>query len=197
MTMDCASTASKARQIAEHLLALGTGEARQPAPPPVAAPPPELDYARLQRRLRWFDGLVQLYRAAAQAIADQVVVIGADDTTAGEGLDEGDRLVAVVRRVHRLLLEHPVAAKAAYAALAAEGRAYAATPAGTALREHLLQSRRVRRASLVWRALAMGMLDEADPGALPSTYLDNLIRAVDRADLEKLLGQLHLRSSLP
>lgn len=191
-------TAAKARQIAEHLLALRAGEPPQLAPPPAAKPAPAVDYPRLQNKLQWFDGLVQLYRAAAQAVADQVVVEGPQDAAAADGaVDDGDRLIAAMRRAHRLLLEHPVAAKAAYAALAAEGRAYAETPAGAALREHLRHSRRVRRASLLWRALAMGMLDETDPGALPSTYLDNLLRAVDRADLEQLLGRLHLQRSAP
>jgi hypothetical protein len=102
-----------------------------------------------------------------------------------------------VRKAHRLLLEHPVAAKHAYAALAREGRAYAATTEGAALRDRLLRSRRLRRASLLWRSLTMGMLDEDDPGELPSAYLDHLLSAVDRPDLERLLGQLHLERSPP
>jgi len=181
----------KARQIAEQLLAFGAGEPR-PAPPP-AGEPPVVDYPRLQHHLRWFDGVLKLYRAAALAVADQVVL---DDP--GDGVeDESDRLMGFVRRAHRILLEHPVAAKVGYAALASEGRAYAATPEGAALRDRLLRSRRVRRASLVWRSLTMGMLDEDDTAELPSTYLDNLLRAVDRADLERLLGRLQLRSTAP
>jgi hypothetical protein len=195
----------QARRIAEQLLALDAerppGEppampppgAGEPPGPPLPPLPPLIDYPRLQHHLRWFDRVLALYRAAALAVADQVVL---DDP--GDGVvDEDDRLMGFVRRAHRILLEHPVAAKLGYAALASEGRAYAATFEGAALRDRLLRSPRVRHASLVWRALTMGMLDEDDPGELPSTYLDNLLRAVDREDLERLLGRLYLREVSP
>jgi hypothetical protein len=93
-----------------------------------------------------------------------------------------------------VLLEHPVAAKAAFGALVAQGRAYAATAEGAALRHRLARSRRLRRANLLWRSLTMGMLAPEDPGELPATYLDNLLHAIDRADLEKLLGELQARA---
>jgi hypothetical protein len=170
----------KARQIAEHLLGLH-------AAPPASLPrerAPSIDYPRLQRHFQWFENLVALYRSIAEAVAEQVTV---------DADDEPDELVDVVRRAHRIVLRHPVAAKSAYAALAAQGRAFAVTPEGRALRDRLVDSRRLRRASLVWRSLTMGMLDECDPSHLPATYLDNLLRAIDRPDLEQLLGMLHLR----
>jgi len=176
-----------ARQLAEQLLALRRGA-------PVAAPPRRapvgIDYPRLQLHMRWFDGVLRLYRAVAQAVADQLVVGASDDTA--DPADPAEPLIDIVRRAHRILLEHPVAAKQAYAALAEQGRAFAATREGAELRGRLLGSRRLRRASLVWRSLTMGMLDDQDPGELPATYLDNLLRAIDRADLEQLLGRLQL-----
>jgi hypothetical protein len=179
----------KARRIAEHLLAMHAGE---PLPPP-RDERPEIDYPRLQHHVRWFDGVLRLYRAAARAVAEQVTVDPPDDPAGGAG-GEPDRLIDIVRRAHRILLEHPIAAKAAYEALAEQGRAFAATREGAALRARLVRSRRLGRASLVWRSLTMGMLDESDPGELPATYLDNLLRVVDRADLEQLLGKLHLQA---
>ena len=191
-----------ARQIAEQLLALRRGS---PAPAPAPAPARRalvakprtvpIDYPRLQHHMRWFDGLLRLYRAVAQAVAEQLVVDARAD--AAVVADPGEPLIDFVRRAHRILLEHPVAAKAAYAALAAQGRAYAATREGGELRARLAGSRRLRRASLLWRSLTMGMLDDQDPGELPATYLDNLLRAVDRADLEQLLGKLSLREVPP
>jgi hypothetical protein len=209
-------TSTKARRIAEHLLALGAAPRANRDPEragPAAAP--ATDYHGLQRRLRELDGMLRLYRAAARAAADQVVIDAPDeprpdapcdgDAVAGPpcgrrpdaAMTDADRALALVRKAHRLLLEHPVAAKHAYAALAREGRAYATTPAGAALRDRLLRSRRVRRASLVWRSLTMGMLDEDDGGELPSGYLDNLLRVVERPDLERLLGELHLERPRP
>jgi hypothetical protein len=171
----------KAQQIAEHLLATHAGE---PSSPPERAPP-AIDYPRLQHHFQWFDGLLRLYRMAARAVAEGIIV---------DPPGEPDKLIDIVRRAHRILLEHPIAAKAAYGALAEQGRAFAATPEGVELRARLARSRRLRRASLMWRSLTMGMLDDQDPGELPATYLDNLLRVVDRADLEQLLGKLHLRA---
>jgi hypothetical protein len=179
-----------ARQIAEQLLAMSPG-----APVTTARhPPPAVDYPRLQHHMRWFDGVLRLYRAVAQSVAEQLVIDVPDDAAAPEQpSDPDDRLIDIVRRAHRILLEHPVAAKVAYAALAEQGRAFAATRDGAALRARLLASRRLRRAGLIWRSLTMGMLDDQDPGELPATYLDNLLRAIDRSDLERLLGRLQLR----
>jgi len=177
-----------ARQLAEQLLALRRGA--PVAAPPRRAPVGGIDYPRLQLHMRWFDGVLRLYRAVAQAVADQLVVGAGDDTA--DPADPAEPLIDIVRRAHRILLEHPVAAKQAYAALAEQGRAFAATREGAELRARLLGSRRLRRASLVWRSLTMGMLDDQDPGELPATYLDNLLRAIDRADLEQLLGRLQL-----
>jgi len=209
--------AGAARRIAEQLLALRAGgrpraPARSaPASSPAAASPAAmsprrqpLDYPRLQRHMRWFDGVLRLYRAAAHAVAEQLALAGPDDAVRPAdaapdpgGDAEAEQLIAFARRAHRVLLEHPVAAKAAYAALAAQGRAFAATREGGELRARLVRSRRLRRASLVWRSLTMGMLDDQDPGELPATYLDNLLRAIDRRDLEQLLGRLQLRPEAP
>ncbi|HSJ99779.1 MAG TPA: hypothetical protein VK932_01005 [Kofleriaceae bacterium] len=178
----------RAQQVAARLLAMRAG-----APPPRARPArPAVDYPRLQRRVHWLDGVLRLYRAAAGEVA---ALVDADHAGGSAGGPDGelDPLIDVVRRAHRILLEHPVAAKAAYAALARQGRAFAATAEGAALRARLVRSRRLGRASLLWRSLTMGMLDELDPGELPATYLDNLLRVVDRADLEQLLGRLQLR----
>jgi hypothetical protein len=209
---------TKARRIAEHLLGLGeTPQADRDAQRSAVAAAPALDYRGLQQRVRELDGLLTLYRAAARAAAAHAVVVAPDEPRTDDprdddlrskppgdvhprddaAPDEGDRALDFIRKAHRLLLEHPVAAKQAYAALAREGRAYAVTVEGAALRDRLLQSRRLRRASLLWRSLTMGMLDEDDHGELPSGYLDHLLSAVDRSDLERLLGQLHLERSPP
>jgi hypothetical protein len=180
-----ARTEITARKVARELLALGD------APPaPVVAPAPKptaIDYPRLQGQMRWFEGLLKLYRATASAVSEQVMIADEDATPAD------DELVPVLRRAHRALLEHPVAAKRVYTAILAQGREFARTEEGAAMRERLAASAKVRRGALLWRSLAMGMLDDEDHGELPTTYLDNLLRAVDRVDLEELLGKLQRR----
>jgi hypothetical protein len=200
---------TRARRVAQHLLSMHAGQTAEDATQRAA---PVADYHQLLRQLQGLDGLLRLYRAAARATADRVAVRdpdeprsdeprpdepGSDAAPADADTGDADRVLAFVQKAHRLLLEHPVAARHAYAALAREGRAYAATPEGAALRERLLRSRRLRRASLLWRSLTMGLLDEDDRGELPSSYLDHLLRAIDRPDLERLLGRLHLERSPP
>ncbi len=184
-------SSERARQIAEHLLAMHAGAPAAPPPPRRARP--AVDYPRLQRRVHWLDGVLRLYRAAVGEVAALVDADRGGGGAAGDPDGAPDPLIDIVRRAHRILLEHPVAAKAAYAALVRQGRAFAETPEGAELRARLAGSRRLGRASLLWRSLAMGMLDDLDPGELPATYLDNLLAAVDRADLEQLLGRLQLR----
>src|SRR5262249_1344580 len=98
-------TTVKAREIAQRLLALRSGD----VPPGPPGPRRGVDYPRLQQPLRWFEGILQLYRAAARALAEQVVIDRPDDDEPPPPSDEPDRLVDLMCRVHRVLLEHPVA----------------------------------------------------------------------------------------
>src|SRR5262245_67736 len=120
--MEPSESITKARQIAEQLLSMRADRPTPPAQPRRT----NLNYLSLQHHMRWFDGVLRLYRAAARAIADQVIMDDPDGDA--RPVDrEPDELIDFVRRAHRILLEHPVAAKAAYAALARQGRAFAAT----------------------------------------------------------------------
>jgi hypothetical protein len=51
----------------------------------------------------------------------------------------------------------------------------------------------VRRLALLFRSLTMGMLTDGEGGELPATWLDNLLRAAERQDLEQVLGGLLVR----
>ena len=188
---------TRARRLAASLLELQ----RAPPPAPAAARVPAgagreeaeapFDYPRTVRFVKSYEGLLQIAAASARALAEKnLAEIGQQGGTTGD--EDGDALVRTLLDVHRILLEHPVAAKAAYSALAAEGRRYAQTSKGAALRERLRRSHTIQRAALLWRSVTMGLLSDDDKAPLPSTYLDNLLRAAGREDLEKLLGRLHL-----
>jgi hypothetical protein len=177
---------------AELMRRYGDGDARTPAPTMPAAdvaPPLRFDYRAALGFARWHGRLLSVHRIVGRMVARD------GDRAAGAALapDEHD-LRGWLREAHRILLEHPVAAKAAYAALAAEGRRHAATPVGASLRRRLLASPRVRRLALLFRSLTLGMLDDDEPAAaLPSTYLDNLVRAADHPTLARLLSTLGAR----
>lgn len=113
---------------------------------------------------------------------------GARPSVAPEG-DEGE-LTDLLRRLQLALLEHPVAAQAAFAALMAEGRRFAETPEGAAWKAALEGSELVRNGRRLWDAVSMSMLEEDPATVVPSAYLEALLRAAASADLEALLGKL-------
>ncbi len=157
-----------ARAVAEHLLS----DPRQPSvESPEPTPPLEdlgVDIGRARLMLRLYDGISQIQQAAAGVLAKDL-----------DAPDEADELGRTLLSAYRVLLAHPGAAKAGFAALVAEGRAYARTAEGQQLRARLLRSSRMRRASLLLRSIGMGMLSVEYEGALPSAYLDNLMGIVD------------------
>src|SRR5580704_13030669 len=104
------------------------------APPAAALPassrppaaPPLFDLIRLQAMI------YEESRRIHDLLFDRLI---APALRPGEDADEGParsapdgELGAILRRAQLLLLKHPVAAQAAYAALIAEGRRFAATP---------------------------------------------------------------------
>lgn len=105
----------------------------------------------------------------------------------GEGRDD-DAGVTLLREAQAVLVKYPIAAQAAFAALVREGRRFAATEDGRAWKSRLAGSPLVARARTLFEGLAGGLLDEHG-GALPSAYVDALIRALDR-DLERVLDDL-------
>jgi hypothetical protein len=138
------------------------------------------------------DGLLRIQQARRRADARRAE--GAWSASEADRSTLGLDLREVLRRIHGMMLEHPVAGRAIFEALCAEGRAFARSHEGRELRVQLASSRALRRAGLVWRTVTSGLLEAApsdDPGRLlPSAYLDNLLKALDRPDLERVLGSL-------
>jgi hypothetical protein len=102
---------------------------------------------------------------------------------------EPDQL-RILRKVQRLVLEHPVAAQAVFAALVAEGRRFAETAEGSRLRARLARSALLRRARTGFDAATLWMLEEHAADELPSTYLDVLLMAAQGKGLEPLIDRL-------
>lgn len=97
-------------------------------------------------------------------------------------------LDACLELVQRSIVKHPMAAQAIYSALVREGRAYAATPEGAALRTRLASSESTTRVRTALDILTFGMLDhDAPPGVIPTVLLDAFIQAVFRARFEARL----------
>lgn len=110
----------------------------------------------------------------------------ASDSDATEHID----LRRPLQAVHRGLFRYPMAAQAGFAALVAEGKSYARTPEGAAWRERLLLARETGKAQLLWEILSSRTFTEYSDGALPSTLVDALSRAIRVKHLEPLLARI-------
>jgi hypothetical protein len=104
-------------------------------------------------------------------------------------------LLELLRRLQRLMLKHPVAAQAAFTALVAEGRRFAATPEGAAWKATLAGSELVRNGRQLFGALSLELLEEDSSTVVPSAYLEALFQAARSPELEALLCQLQGLSS--
>lgn len=98
-------------------------------------------------------------------------------------------LAAQLRRSQHAIASHAHTLRAAVAALAAEGRRYAATPEGRRLQAALIDTPLARRGRAVWEALSMQQFDAPVDGS-PSAHIAALLRAVRHPELEALLAAL-------
>jgi hypothetical protein len=98
--------------------------------------------------------------------------------------------VQLLRRMQALLLQHPLAAQAAFSALLAEGRRFAATSEGAVWKEALAGSDLVRNGRLLWDVLSLNLLEEEPSTVVPSSYLEALFRAASSSNLEALMRRL-------
>jgi hypothetical protein len=103
---------------------------------------------------------------------------------------EQDELSDVLEGLRDVLLRHPIAVQAAFAALVAEGRRFAKTPEGMACKEQLVVSELFDRLRLVWSTLGMNAFVERPTEVLPSFFLDGAVRAAALQGLEPLLSAI-------
>jgi hypothetical protein len=160
---------------------------RQPPPPP-GAPSARLaaaatGYEAAQHEL----GARERRLAALADLGDQLAEELLPPPAAG---GEDAELVDLFRALQRTLFRHPLAFRAAFAALAAEGRRFAGTPEGEACRQRLAASELLPRARLFGRMLGFSMLEEDEPERLPSAYLEGLFRLAGHPDADRVLDRL-------
>lgn len=101
-----------------------------------------------------------------------------------------DPVVELLHRASLLLLKHPVAAQAAFAALVEEGRRFAATPEGQRWKAALERSELAWRGHALWEGSLLKVLEERGDSLLPTAILEALIQAASRGDTTTLLQQV-------
>jgi len=100
-----------------------------------------------------------------------------------------DELSTLLVELRWLIIKHPVAARAAFRSLVAEGRRFAATDEGALWRRRLEASTLIRRGRAVWELATLNMLDEDVSRPLPTQLIDAFCHAAARADLEPALAR--------
>jgi hypothetical protein len=96
----------------------------------------------------------------------------------------------VLRAAQAWVVEHPVAAQGLFAAFVAEGRRYAATPEGAALRDRVARSDLARRGRVLWEVGTLNVLEEHPEGPLPGKVVEAMAQALATPDLERMLARL-------
>jgi hypothetical protein len=104
--------------------------------------------------------------------------------------DPDNAAIPVLRSLQRMLLKHPVAAQALFAALVAEGRRFARTAEGKAMQSKLEHSPLVQQASHVLDMSTLSLLEENPVDFLPSNYLDVLFMLAGDPDSDRILSEL-------
>jgi hypothetical protein len=105
-------------------------------------------------------------------------------------LPQLDACTELLQTLQVAVLRHPIAAKALFGLLVAEGRAFAETIEGRVWQEKLAQSELLHRARLVLDLPALAILESTSPQALPSAYLDTIFALACSRQPGRLLTQL-------
>jgi len=103
-------------------------------------------------------------------------------------------LISVLRTLQEAILVHPVAAQTVFYALVREGRAFAETPEGAALREQLAHSEMVIRGRVLWDALTVRALEDDPDTVLPTAMVEAMVKAATSPGMEHMLEDVFLTS---
>ena len=164
--------------------------ARKPEPPPGEELRDLMDGGgRHDAARRVFDERAARLRqieGAAGAVAQEL--LPPLSAVSAEGPLEKD--VEILRLLQLQVLRHPVAFRSAFVALVAEGRRFAETAEGAVWADWIRGSPLLPDVKLMLKMVSLSMLDENDPEALPSTYLDALFRVITEDETDAVLNRL-------
>lgn len=99
-------------------------------------------------------------------------------------------ILRVLRSIQTTLITHPVAGQAAFNALLQEGRNFAKTEEGRALKTKIERSELLHRARLIFDFSTLSMLEEDPPEIMPSAYIDVLFMLASSDRTDQILDKL-------
>ena len=141
--------------------------------------PPALDLLRAQ--LLIYEELRAIGALAFRRNAGAADPVGA--------ASDNDKDVRGLAQLRSLLVAHPAASQAVFAALVAEGRRFAATERGRQWQEALAASPHMARLRRIFEEVSFNMFEEDRTTVLPSTYVEMLAQALDATQLPRLLAR--------
>lgn len=160
-------------------------------------PPPEPgeDLAEIRRTHTPYEAAQAIFEARASRLGE--LERWADKLAAEilpplecESEEDDAATLDLLRGLQHQILRHPVAFRAATAALVEEGRRFAKTPEGAAWRARLERSPWLPRARLLLKMLSLSMVEDGPVEELPSAYLDALFQAARREDVDQVIDRL-------
>lgn len=104
-----------------------------------------------------------------------------------------DDVVETLYELQDALLRYPMVVQRVFSALVAEGKRFAETPEGAALRDRLLASRSTASARLIWELLTAHSFTEDPFAVLPSAFVDRLVRLIAVRGVEPLVSRVFER----
>lgn len=110
-----------------------------------------------------------------------------------EGVEDDSDLLQALRSFQNAIFRHPIAIQSLYAALVREGREYAKTPEGADLLQRLARSPGLAKTRMAWEVITLSAFVEHPDGALPSVFIDKLVREIKVSALEPILSRLFER----
>lgn len=124
-------------------------------------------------------------REAAMRAAGPALVVDAQAQLPDDLSDDERRLVEILRRARRAVIDQPALAHALTSFLVGEGRRYAETEEGERWLEALRDAPELERLRRIWEATTLNLLDDQhDHGGVPEAWVDLLadLTATGRAD---------------
>jgi hypothetical protein len=117
----------------------------------------------------------------------------AELTFGPEGVEDDGELFHLLRSLQNAVFRHPIAIQSLYAALVREGREYAKTPEGAELLQGLARSPGLAKTRMAWEVITLSAFVEHPDSALPSVFIDKLVREIKVSALEPILSRLFER----
>jgi hypothetical protein len=146
------------------------------------------DFDRTRLDAQIFEEVMQIRRLVLRRLTGDARGASARSKRARKPLEA--KVLEVLGTLQEFVLQHPVAAQKIFAALVAEGRRYAATPAGARRSRALAATPAMARARQFWESSLASVLEEGGDTVLPSSYVEIVMQGARLRSPEALLSKI-------